>query len=561
MEDMTFVVKSNYDHETIFKHSFSDAHSSPEYFGKGFKKIYRNNNENKDKSLEEQFHLYSQSMNTEVSFLGGGLDDRDMLNFLDPEIIYDQYFQRTNFLRYNFFKDFHHTVHAAWQLYCLYHDKPDLIKRWQVFGNHETLNINQGQDKKNTCAVFVSMMSQIRRHILPTEIDFINEEKSEIISLSHAFGGRYGLTETHAHKEINRNFSVMYLKSKPQYAEKNLKIEGAYGNNVNKAPSMYQKTSFLENSQNFLNFADKGMNPQLWTDYRPDLNDLLQNKSNFSYQLAREGRGYDVKGNINEVLEWRKKIVLDNFQFLALGKQYNDFRHFHIFGYTHGGDDTTKLMFESKDGVFSFSNLLHFAKDSGWLFTACSCHNTYGMDFTNFTSEKKCFFDCSKPEEPISVFETVNNYDKFLEMSNKSSEESILPLFIDYLKKAVQAREATTQGYNTAATKISELEKKITFSSNLLTPQLGYFGIPGVGFLLGSKFKKYKKQMYLISAVLSGIKLTYFVMNARRKTAENKKALVAYRNGRDFFSKSLKENKFMDQKRKKLLEQISEKSY
>ena len=137
MEDMTFVVKSNYDHETIFKHSFSDAHSSPEYFGKGFKKIYRNNNENKDKSLEEQFHLYSQSMNTEVSFFGGDLDDRDMLNFLDPEIIYDQYFQRKNFLRYNFFKDFHHTVHAAWQLYCLYHDKPDLIKRWQVFGNHE----------------------------------------------------------------------------------------------------------------------------------------------------------------------------------------------------------------------------------------------------------------------------------------------------------------------------------------------------------------------------------------------------------------------------------------
>ena len=37
MEDMTFVVKSNYDHKAIFQNSFSDAHSSPEYFGKGFK--------------------------------------------------------------------------------------------------------------------------------------------------------------------------------------------------------------------------------------------------------------------------------------------------------------------------------------------------------------------------------------------------------------------------------------------------------------------------------------------------------------------------------------------
>lgn len=348
MEDMIFVVKSNYDHKAIFQNSFSDVHSSPEYFGKGFKKIDRNNNENKDKSLEEQFYLYSQSMNREVSFFGGDLDDRDMLNFLDPEITYDankmsydskDYYQRTNFLCYNFFKDFHHTVHAAWQLYCLCHDKPDLIKRWQVFGNHQTLNINQGQDKKNTCAVFVSIMSQIRRHILTTEIDFINEEKFEIISLSHVFGGQYGLAETHANKEINPNFSVMHLKNKPEYNEENLKIEGAYGNHVGFVKT-FTKQSFQQNPDRFENFTAntyQGMNPQMWTNYRPNLFDLyLNNRDTKFFYKANNDRGYNIEGNINEVLAWRKKIVLHNFELLRLEGKYDDFSYFHISGHTHG---------------------------------------------------------------------------------------------------------------------------------------------------------------------------------------------------------------------------------
>lgn len=127
-------------------------------------------------------------------------------------------------------------------------------------------------------------------------------------------------------------------------------------------------------------------------------------------------------------------------------------------------------------------------------------------------------------------------------------------MFIDYLKKAAEVREATGKRYNDEVIKINELEKKITFCSNLFTSRLLYFGIPGAGFLLGSKFKKYKKQMYLISAVLSGIKLTYCIINSHRKTIENKKALVVSQNKRDFFSKFLQENEFMDNKRKKLLE-------
>ena len=88
---------------------------------------------------------------------------------------------------------------------------------------------------------------------------------------------------------------------------------------------------------------------------------------------------------------------------------------------------------------------------------------------------------------------------------------------------------------------------------------MGYFAIPGAGFLLGSKFKKHKKPIYFISAVLSGIKLTCFLINAHRKTVENNRALVSCRAVRDFFSKSLKENQFIDEKRKALLDKMTSK--
>jgi hypothetical protein len=431
MADMTFFVKSDYDHETIFQNSFSDAHSSPEYFGKGFKKIDRNSNENKDQSLEAQYQAYSRSMNIAVSFFGGDLDDRDMLNFLDLEITYDQkkmsydsegYYQRTNFLRYNFFKDFHHTVYAAWQLYCLYHDQPKLITRWQVFGNHETLTINRDQDKKNTCSSFVFMMSQIRQYILPTEIDFINEDKKEIISLSHAFGARRGLVETHENKLLHDNFRVMYLKSKPEYREENLTIQGAYGNHVGFVKA-FTKQSFQKNSELFENFQQQGtyqsMNPQLWTDYTPGFNDLdLSNDdTEFSYS-TNEGRGYRVEGNINEVLEWRKKIVLHNLECFGLVGR-DDFAYFHVSGHTHGGNDTTKLVFESQKDILSFSNLRHFAKDGAWLFTACSCHNKYGIELAYFISKKNVFLIAPSQNIQLVSLRRLRTMKNFLQMLNR----------------------------------------------------------------------------------------------------------------------------------------------
>lgn len=63
--------------------------------------------------------------------------------------------------------------------------------------------------------------------------------------------------------------------------------------------------------------------------------------------------------------------------------------------------------------------------------------------------------------------------------------------------------------------------------------------------------------MYFISAALSGIKLTYCIINSHRKTVENKKDLFACQKRKDIFSKSLEENKFMDEKRKNLFEKIS----
>lgn len=464
-------------------------------------------------------------------------------------------------MRYNFFKDFHHTVYAAWQLYCLYHNQPDLIKRWQVFGNHETLEINQ-QDKKYTCGSFVLMMSNIRQYILPTEIDFINKEKREIISLSHAFGARYGLPETHECKKIHNNFKIMYLKSHPQYKEDNLTKIGAYGHHIGIIKTVI-KNSFHDEPKSFKDLPEntyKRMNPQLWTDYRPGLHDLdLSNKdTQFEYK-ANDQRGYNVRGNINDLMLWRKKIVLENFKFLEL-VDCDDFTYFHVSGHTHGGEDTTKLLFQSQQNVFSFSHLLHFAKDSSWLFTACSCHNTYGMDLANFTEEKAVFFDCLKPDYPISAFETVDNYQRFCGfLKNNPSKESISPLFINYLKELSKERVIIEEKYDKTVDNINSLEKQITFSSNLLSSRLLYFAFPAAGYLVGSKFKKHKKEMYFMSLTLAGIKCAYFIMDAHRKTLENKKGLAVCRNQRDFFSKSLEKNKFMDDKRSTLFTWMPEK--
>ncbi len=63
--------------------------------------------------------------------------------------------------------------------------------------------------------------------------------------------------------------------------------------------------------------------------------------------------------------------------------------------------------------------------------------------------------------------------------------------------------------------------------------------------------------MYFISAVLSGIKLTHCIINAHRKTVENKKALVSAEARKNFHSLSLKKNQFLYDKQKKLFEKIS----
>ena len=131
------------------------------------------------------------------------MDDRDTLDFLDLNVEKDlrgnqNYAQRRNFHRYNFFKDFHSVVHATWQYDCLNKGKIELISRFQVFGNHETIDVN-GKDKKGTFDYFVNLITHIRNNMLPTELIFLFNSQ-DIITVSHAFLSQHLTPETHEKK-------------------------------------------------------------------------------------------------------------------------------------------------------------------------------------------------------------------------------------------------------------------------------------------------------------------------------------------------------------------------
>ena len=124
---------------------------------------------------------------------------------MDNELTGDkkEYGDRTNFLRYNFFKDFYHTVHAAYQLYCLHNNNIENITRFQVFGNHETENINKITDKKQSCNYFSSIISSIRRYILPTELNLFLKNEN-ICILRHGFFPQSMKKDLHCSKKITK---------------------------------------------------------------------------------------------------------------------------------------------------------------------------------------------------------------------------------------------------------------------------------------------------------------------------------------------------------------------
>lgn len=264
---------------------------------------------------------------------------------------------------------------------------PEKIERWQVFGNHERFDINYQLDKEKSCLEFVKIVHTIRQYTLPTEIDFINETDKRIVSLSHAFAPRLGMEETHNMENKNDCFSLMYLKNQPLLTEATMENQCSYGNALNfpgkqhiKNPSIFAPPDYMKE------------NPQLWSDYIPKFNILVDEKNKIVeviYQNVKQ-RYYKIEGSLDDVLVWRREIGLKNFLF--------------VFALSH-------LWYSTKENV------------NNWLFACCSCHNKClrrynGLEYikdiqgirnqqvANNDERKRIFFDCRRWSLPIHALQS-----------------------------------------------------------------------------------------------------------------------------------------------------------
>ena len=436
----TFLIKpqeamTNSLQQAIKKNIFSDAHSSPEYFGRGYQCHDSTFDVVDGRDLESLYNKVKNKMSEKVSVFAGDLDDRDTLDFLDPNLKKDSwgkqnYAERRNFHRYNFFKDFHSVVHATWQYDCLNKGKIELISRFQVFGNHETIDVN-GKDKKGTFDYFVNLITHIRNNMLPTELIFLFNSQ-DIITVSHAFLSQHLTPETHEKKDINQYFSVAKLKENPV---KQSGIPFAYG------------FQYYRNKE-------ASLHPSLWSDYEPTENGLLlivnemdQKIKDYDYFYGKkaysidgkdcyvgynEGRGFTVDGIFGEVIRYKRNMVLSNLEnfFGVFCNHVGNYTHYS--GHSHDIDVFKKCMLYGErsryPNVTTFST---YEKDSKtincWGFLRCSCHNTYGMSLSKSIDQvyrddldeirnqgndheiKKYYFDC-KNNLAVECFETAYFY-------------------------------------------------------------------------------------------------------------------------------------------------------
>ena len=454
-ENLTFLVKNaSFTVNEIQSNISSDVHSSPEYFALEYQKLDKQSVSpifrEKACQLEELFNEVKNTMKRkEVSFFCGDLDDRHKFDFLDSGIKRDEekrdvnYAKRQNFLLYNCFKDFYHTVHAAYQLHCLSNEKTEGILRFQVSGNHEELNQNAAGDKKNALNYFSSLISHVRKFMLPTELNFVLQDGS-LATLRHGFFPQEMNEKCFTGKIINQNFKIFYLH-----------IETA------SSISEIHKSKYIPNSLQPLRTYDESlMNPQLWSDFYNTQNELnlsvlLMDEKESEEEIFgfKEGRGFYNNGSLKKGMGYGKKILLKNFaigdpdNFEECNEGYRDFLtedeladlnknpYFLFCGHSHN-QESLKYGLVQVENVLSFRP--YFVQNDEYLFHFCLCshHNLYIQlyqpiyeAYIKESNQENTVLDWSQ-SKPINLLDTVYGK-KWIYESVKKEDFSVLDWLIE----------------------------------------------------------------------------------------------------------------------------------
>lgn len=397
--DFTFFIKNIFFSEAEIKeHITSDVHSSAKYFGMGHEPLERSMYQGKkitsQEDLEDFYKEVLPRMNKiERTFFCGDIGGRSTWDLFVRSIDFEK--GQNNLIEnklheklYCMGVDFFSLVHAAYQLYCLNEGNPEDIIRFQVFGNHETEEINKLEDKKDYgLDYFSEMVSFLRIIMLPTEINFFLKSNSTVV-LRHAFFPQSLSPEIHKMKKVNSTFKVSYL--------------------IPNLPFKFKSDLPLSYS---INAGAITFNPQYWSDMVPDFeatSDTAESENNvfnFDVLLGKENdssdtffkinprRGYQNIVSIERATEEGKKISINNII------RFNDdgfFSHAAIddmkqgrwvifFGHTH----SLKTLWHSlcsKDNLISIHPYYFENNNSCAYFSLCSCHNDFFKAFQYLTN-------------------------------------------------------------------------------------------------------------------------------------------------------------------------------
>lgn len=387
--DFSFFVKHVWFSEEEIKNNIaSDIHSSPKYFGMEHQSleriIYQDKKITSKEDLEDFYKEILPRMNKrERTFFCGDIGGRSTWDLFVRSIDFEK--GKENHLienklhekLYSMGIDFFSLVHAAYQLYCLHEGYTEDVIRFQVFGNHETEEINKFQDKKDYhLDHFSEMISFLRIIMLPTEINFFLKDFSTVV-LRHAFFPQSLSPEIHKMKKVNSFFKVSYLVScLPLEFKSDLPL------------SYVIKAGTIT------------FNPQYWSDMVPDSSpssESVNNVFNFDVLLAKENdssdsffkinphRGYENIVSIERATEEGKKISIDNI-IRFNGSDYffsnsqlemiKKSRWVIFFGHTH----SLKTLWHSfcwSDNLISIHPYYFENKNSCSYFSLCSCHNDF----------------------------------------------------------------------------------------------------------------------------------------------------------------------------------------
>lgn len=350
--DLTFLVKGvTYTSEYIQEHVASDVHSSPEYFGLEYEPIDFSTWNFEGGCLEEIYTKIQAGMKEkDVSFFCGDLADRDSLGFLDADVKREKGQPNAdckNFFLYNFFKDYYHTVHAAWQFYCLKENQSNKVKRWQVSGNHETAHIHKYTDYKNSYGYFSGLISSVRQVILPTEIYFF--QSNGTIVLRHGFFTQKMNEKNHVGERVNENFKFIYLIKEP--------------------------TPVYEQFSHFIKGLTNHLNPVYWSDHHDtnrllDLDILVEGKNDLeksdipmSGSKDKGYRGYYNTYSWARGIEIGKETSGENFKLINKEDQF--------------------------EGKFLNDDELSTIEKSHWALFCGHSHNTYSLEFSAVKNDQE----------------------------------------------------------------------------------------------------------------------------------------------------------------------------